>query len=147
MLQDAKNILQSTGQRWDTIKYEPSREEKDLVSKIYNDFSQDLSIKTQSWQVLNGVNLAQFWANSNADYNVIVDQQVNNPVVQYASGITRDKANIFIQKLTMEMRYPSMTAFNSAQELDETVSYIAKPTLRWQFTNDGRSEEHTSELQ
>ncbi len=134
-------IIQAIGIQQNPDHFTPSQEQRDLVSKVYNDFVYDNSIKNQGWQVLNNRSLSQFWADSNTDYNVIVEQDTNNPVVQYSSGITRDKANVFIQKLTMEMQYPSVTAFNEAQEIDETVSYIGKPLLRWQFTNDGRPSE------
>lgn len=138
---DQYNIIATNNVRPEVVDYKPSQEEMDFVSKVYNDFTYDYSIKNQTWQVLNNRTLNGFWQQSNYDYNVIVNEEVNNPVVQYSSGITRDKANTFISNLTLQLLYPSVTAFNSNQDIDVTVSSIAKPVLKWQFINDGRPSE------
>jgi len=138
---EPNNILKSTGQVWGVEKYDPSPKERDLVSKIYTDFIYDQSLKNQTWNVLNNRTLTQFWEESNYDYNVIVTDDVNNPVTQYSSGISRDKANAFISNLTLAVQYPSVTASNENQEIDHTISRISKPLLRWQYMNDGRPSE------
>lgn len=121
--------------------FSPSQEEQNLISTWYNDFIYDYSIKNQGWEVLNNRTLDQFWTQSNYDYNQTVIQDVNNPVVQYSSGTTRDKANTLITSLTQNYYFPSVTAFNDQQQIDDVISSIAKPVLRWQYINDGRPSE------
>lgn len=137
-----QQIIKTTGlPSADPTLWMPSQKEMDFISKVYDDFVNDYSNKSQGWQVLNNRSLETFWDNSNYDYNQIVEQDVNNPVVQYSSGITRDKANTLISALTQILVYPSVTAFNDKQEIDNIVSSIAKPILKYQYVNDGRPSE------
>lgn len=121
--------------------YNPTDNDRAFILKVYSDFVDDYQLKYQSWEVLNNRTLDNFWADSNYDYNVIVQDDVNNPVTQYSSGISRDKANTFITNLTLNLLYPSITAFNSAQGVDAVVSSIGRPILRYQYINDGRPSE------
>lgn len=121
--------------------YNPTPEERLYISKVYNDFIFDLSIKNQTWEVLNNRDLQHFWADCNRDYNVFVEDDPNDPVTQYASGITRDKANTFITNLTAQLLAPSVTALNESKEVDVVVSKLCRPILQWQHSNDGRPAE------
>lgn len=138
---DQQNILKTNSATTQPEVFSPSQEVQDFVMKVYDDFSNDFSLKNQSWEVLNNRSLSQFWQDSNYDYNQIVVEDANNPVVQYSSGVTRDKANTFITNLTLQMLYPSVTAINDKQQIDTTISQIAKPILKWQYVNDGRPSE------
>lgn len=141
MSTNEKTILQTNSAPTDPTMYMPSQEERDFIMMCYSDFVSDFSLKSQTWEVLNNNTLTTFWQNSNYDYNQIVTDDPNNPVVQYSSGITRDKANTFITNLTLQMLYPSVTAINDQQKVDAIVSQIAKPILKWQYINDGRPSE------
>jgi len=97
--------------------YSPDEKERNFISGVYNDFIFDLGIKNQTWEVLGWRSLEQFWAQSNRDYNVIVEQDPNDPVTQYVSGVSRDKANTFISNLTAQLMAPSVTALNESKEI------------------------------
>ncbi len=133
-----EQVIKSTDYLADRPVFLPSPDEQNLIMKMYDDFVQDYSLKNQGWEVLNNRTLTQFWADCNYDYNQTVFQDPNNPVVQYSSGTTRDKANTLITSLTQNYFFPSVTAFNDAQQIDTVVSSIGKPILRYQYINDGR---------
>lgn len=141
MASDQQTILKTTSMVTDQEAFSPSEDERAFTLKVYSDFSTDYQLKNNSWEVLNNRTLANFWQDCNYDYNQIVTADVNNPVVQYSSGITRDKANTFITNLTLQMLYPSVTAVNDMQQVDQVISQISKPLLRWQYINDGRPSE------
>lgn len=136
-----QNVLEAVGTKMDWPIFEPSDKERDLITKVYSDFIYDQQIKSNVWQVLNNRTVDQFWFDSNYDFNQIVEDDTNNPVTQYSSGITRDKANTFITNLSLQLQYPSITALDGNQNLDSVVSQIGRPILRWQFLNDGRPSE------
>lgn len=121
--------------------YIPNEEQRDFILKTYNDFLDDKEIKDQSWDVLNGRSLKTFWADSDYDYNVLVDDDETNPVAQYSSSISRDKANTFISSLSLQLLYPGITAQNDQQEIDNIMSRVSRSVLEWQFENDGRPSE------
>lgn len=133
--------LQTTTLQESKPVFVPSQQEATLITTFYNDFVSDYSIKNQGWNVLNNRTLTQYWQDSNYDYNQTVIQDVNNPVVQYSSGITRDKANTLLTALTQHYFFPSVTAFNDNQQIDQIISGISKPLLRHQYMNDGRPSE------
>lgn len=123
-------------------KYTPNKEERDYILSAFTDLAEDNVLFNQSWDVLNGRFLKQFWEDSNYDYNVIVDtDDISNPVVPYSSSISRDKANTFISNLTLQLLSPSVTAQNINQEIDFVISKVGKSLLEWQFDNDGRPAE------
>ena len=134
-------VLKTTGIKQGNEMYSPDSNTRDFLMRVYSDFVDDYSLKYQTWEVLNGRTLDQFWADSNYDYNVIVTDDPNNPVTQYSSGVSRDKANMFISNLTLNLLYPSITALNTAQEIDTTISRIGRPILKFQYLNDGRPSE------
>lgn len=121
--------------------YNPGEKERAFILQVYNDFLDDKEIKDQTWKVLNNRTLKQFWDDSEYDYNVLVDDDVNNPVVQYSSGISRDKSNTFITGLALQLLYPGVTAQNDQQEIDNIISKVSRSVLEWQFDNDGRPSE------
>ena len=121
--------------------FTPNDKERTFIAGVYNDFVFDLGIKNSTWQVLNNQTLEQFWAQSNRDYNVIVEQDAGDPVTQYSSGVSRDKANTFISNLTAQLIAPSVTALNKSKEVDIVVSKLGRPILEWQHSNDGRPAE------
>ena len=119
----------------------PTDKQREFIGRVYSDFVFDYQIKNQNWQLLNNRNLQQFWEDSNYDYNNIVIDDPSDPVTQYSSGITRDKANAFIQNLSMAQLFPSVTAQNANQEIDQIVTRVARPILEFQHLNDGRPSE------
>ena len=119
----------------------PTDKQREYIGRVYSDFVFDYQIKNQNWQLLNNRTLQQFWEDSNYDYNNIVIDDPSDPVTQYSSGITRDKANAFIQNLSMAQLFPSVTAQNANQEIDQIVTRVARPILEFQHLNDGRPSE------
>ncbi len=141
MSYQATQELQTTNVREDVPVFTPSKEEAVLVTTFYNNFTEDYSLRSQGWNVLNNRTLTQFWDDCNYDYNQTVFQDPNNPVVQYSSGTTRDKSNTLIINLTSNYFFPSVTAFNDNQQIDYDISSVCKPLLRYQYINDGRPSE------
>jgi len=123
------------------VPYTPSEDERKFILQTYNDFLDDKNIKEQTWKVLGNRTLKQFWDDSDYDYNVLVDDDENNPVTQYSSGISRDKSNTFITGLALQLLYPGITAQNDQQEIDNIISKVSRSVLEWQFNNDGRPAE------
>ena len=123
------------------ITYNPSSTEREFILSTYNDFLEDKQIKDQEYEELNGRTLKGFWADSNYDYNVIVDDDPTNPVAQYSSSISRDKANTFISSLSLQLLYPGVVAQNDQQQIDNIMSRVSRSILEWQFENDGRPSE------
>ncbi len=123
-------------------KYTPTKKERDYILTALTELKEDDLLIQQSWDILNGRTLKQFWEDSNYDYNVIVsDDNDSNPVVPYSSSISRDKANTFISNLTLQLLHPSVVAQNINQEVDFVVSKVGRSILEWQFDNDGRPAE------
>ena len=121
--------------------FQPTQEEADFLAKVYNDFVFDYQQKYQIWEILNNRTVEQYWQDSNYDYNNIVLDDPSDPVTQYSSGITRDKANTLITNLTLQLLSPTVIAQNENQEVDQIISHIARPILEWQHNNDGRPSE------
>ena len=120
-----------------------SSEENAFVLTVYRDYFRDRAIKEDSYDILGGRTLQQFWDRSNWDYNVLVDDNdTNDPVVPYATTISRDKANTFIGNLTISLVYPSITAQNQNQEIDHVVSGVGRPILEYSYDNDGAPSEN-----
>jgi len=122
--------------------YTPSEDETKFLIRAYSDFQECLNIKGEGQEVLGGRSLQQFWDDSNRDFNVIVaDVTDDDPVTPYASSVSRDKSNTFITNLTLALIYPSITAQNKDQDIDQTISRVSRSILEWQHDNDGRPAE------
>lgn len=119
--------------------YIPTPEEASFITQVYADFTWCYNLKLQEQDILGGVTITDFWDQCNYDYNVITEpQDENDPVVPYASTISRDRSNAFISNLTLQMLYPSVTAQNDHQEIDRIVSKTSRSLLEWLHNNDGR---------
>ena len=125
--------------------YNPTEEEAQFIIDAYRDFIYDRNLRMQAQPILDGRTLQEFWDESEKDYNVIVGpEDINDPVTPYASSISRDKANTFINTLTQQLLYPSVTAVNDSQEIDRVMSRVSRSLLEWQYNNDGRPAESGS---
>lgn len=112
--------------------------EREFVNKVWDKFRLMWQVKTTPLAILGNRTLQEFWDNSNADYAVLTEPSLaNDPVTQYSSTISRDKADVFIAQLTKQLMIPSVTAFNSSQEIDRVMSRVGRATLEWSHLNDG----------
>lgn len=118
--------------------YNPTDAERKFTVDIWSEFQQCYVLKNKSLDILGGRTLQAFWNQSNEDYAVITQpSDPNDPVQQYSSSISRDKADVFIANLTNQLMIPSCTAQNAAQEVDRVMSKVSKSTLFWMHQNDG----------
>ena len=123
------------------LAYIPNADKREFILEVYNDFLDDKKIKDQPYGILNDRTLKDFWSDSNYDYNVLVEDDETNPVTQYSSSISRDKANTFISSLSLQLLYPGVVAQNTEQEIDNIMSKVSRSVLEWQFENDGKPAE------
>lgn len=126
---------------FDQKKFEPFRpntKEREMLSDWYTEWQKMYILKNQTQDILAGRTLQEFWDQSNVDYENLTQAQLpNDPVVNYSSGITRDKADVFISNLIQKMMRPGVTAQNSEQEIDYVMSRVSDSLLEWQHNNDG----------
>ena len=119
--------------------YTPQPSDYEYILEAYSDFIYDRNLKNQAQDMLGGRTLAKFWEDSESDYNVLCEtQSPNDPVVPYASGVSRDKANVFISNLALNLFYPTVVAQNSNQEVDRVMSRVSRALLEYAHENDGR---------
>lgn len=116
----------------------PSPEEQALILSVWDDFIRMYRLKAQTQDILGGANLQSFWDASNQDYNVLVPAvSQNDPVKQYVSTISRDKADVFISNLTQQLFYPNVMAVNQGSKLDKIMSKVSRAMLKWAHDHDG----------
>jgi len=122
--------------------YAPDQVEFDFIMKTYGHFILDRNLKDKAQTVLGGKTLKQFWEDSEYDYNNLCQSQLpNDPIVPYSSGVSRDKANIFITNLALNLFYPTVVAQNNQQEEDRIFSRASRAMLEYAHENDGRPAE------
>lgn len=122
--------------------YLPSDAERKFILSAYKKFLDCKNVKDQPQEVIGGRTLKEFWTQNRKDYNNLTDDSgPDDPVVPYSSPISRDKSNIFISNLTSQLIYPSVTAQNQSQEIDQTLSSVSRSLLEWAHNNDGRPSE------
>src|ERR1035437_3454206 len=118
--------------------FAPDAEMSKFITDCWDDFVRMYRVKVQSQDILGGSNLQAFWDASNSDYGVLVPQAAqNDPVKQYVSTISRDKADVFISNLTQELFYPSVTAVNMENKIDKVLSKVSRALLEWAHNHDG----------
>ena len=123
--------------------YNPGDEERKFILEAYKSYQECFNLKQEKQAHLDGRTLKQFWDDSRADYDVLVGiKDPNDPVTQYASAISRDTANGFISNLTMQLLYPSVTAQNENQEMDNVAGIVCRALLEWAHDNDGFPSEN-----
>ena len=89
---------------------------RDFTLATWDLFKKCYDVKNGPLDILAGRNLQTFWNKGNADYAVITEpSDPNDPVQQYSSSISRDKADVFIANLTNQLMVPSCIAQNSSQ--------------------------------
>lgn len=118
--------------------------EREFVDSVWRDFADMYAVRREGLEILGGRTLEQFWDQSVYDYAVITGENTdpNDPVIPYASSISRDKANTFIANLASKLYFPSVSAQNSDQEMDKVMTRIGKPLLEWAHSNDGFPDEN-----
>lgn len=103
--------------------FNPSTEERDFIMKHYKGLQDSKLKKEEAKKRLGWVNLLEFWRISKDNYDVITPIKESGDWKRPAKrGITRDKANAFIAKLTKRIISPQILAQNSNQEIDLKVS-------------------------
>ena len=137
---DLTNAIRQTANNKEP--YAPSKEDFDFIMKTYQHFLFDRNLKEKGQNMLGGRTLKKFWEDSEYDYNNLTEaNSPNDPIVPYSSGISRDKTNIFVTKLALNLFYPTVVAQNSNQEEDIIFSAAARAMLEYAHENDGRPAE------
>lgn len=114
-------------------------EERKYVAGVWRDFQKSFSLRSEPLDILGGITLQDFWDESVRDYGVLADEirDPNDPVEQYQSTISRDKADVFIANLAGQLLYSDVIAQNNDQEIDRVVSKVGSAMLEWAYKNDG----------
>lgn len=122
--------------------YVPSPEDNEFRLMVYNHFLLDRNLKDSPQPLMGGRTLKTFWDDSEKDYNNLTDSQgANDPIKPYSSGVTRDKSNIFVTNLSLNLFFPTVKAQNANQEEDIIFSKAARAILEYAHENDGRPAE------
>lgn len=140
---DASEVLaQPEKMQYQAYDYTP--EERQFVSDWWQEFLLLHQAKTQPVDILGGRTLQAFWDDSVRDYAVITEsiEDPNDPVQQYVSSVSRDKADVFIGNLVGQLQYPSVKAFNAEKESDKLLGRVGKTLLYWAHMNDGYPAEN-----
>lgn len=120
--------------------YLPDQNERNLLIKIYSDFSKNKILKESSHPILSNRTLQTFFDDSNKSYAQFTQDSDSNDdwMREYPAGITRDRTNTFISNLCQKMIVPQIFAQNTMQIVDRIVSRILKILLGWAIKNDGK---------
>ena len=140
---DAKDVLaRPEMQQYPSYAYKP--EEQKFITDWWAEFLLMWQAKAAAQEILGGRNLQAFWDESVRDYAVITDspEDPNDPVQQYVSSVSRDKADVFIGNLVSQLLYPSVRAFNGEKEIDKVLSRVSRSLLEWAHMNDGCPSEN-----
>jgi hypothetical protein len=130
-------------EKYNVPTYSFSTKERELVNQAWENFRLMWQIRTQSMSILGDRTLQQYWDDCNKDYAVWTEPALpNDPVTQYSSTISRDRADIFIAHLTKQLMIPSVTAQNEDQEIDRTLGRVSRTLLNWAHDNDGHPSEN-----
>lgn len=128
---------------------DPAEEERDRfehdeatlhwLSDLYSQFSQCYNLRQEPLDIIGGRTLQQFWDDSERDYAVVLSEieDPNDPVVQYQSTISRDKANVFIAHIASGLMYPDVIAQNEEQGIDRIMGRVGSSLLYWAHRQDG----------
>jgi len=123
----------------DKQMYEHTEDELDFVNTVWREFHNMHALKTGALAILDGRTLQEYWDDSVRDYGIlstsIIDE--NDPVKQYQSTVSRDKADVFISDLTSQLLFPDVIAQNIEQEIDYIMSRVGSSILEWAHKNDG----------
>lgn len=110
----------------------PNQDTMDFILKWYKAFDEDRQLKDEAYRCLGNINLADFWQNCRDDYNNIVPYKSKKDWKKQAvRGITRDKANGFIAKITSKFIKSQVLAQNKDQKIDQTMSRMFGILLDW----------------
>ena len=110
----------------------PEPDVMDYILRWYKAFNEDRQLKDEPYKCLGNTNLSDFWQNSKDDYNNIVPFKTKSDwKKQTVRGITRDKANGFIAKLTAKLIKSQVLAQNREQKIDQVMSRIFGILLDW----------------
>jgi len=139
--QNASVLQTPEEQHYQTYQYSP--EEQKFVSDWWNEFMLLWIAKNAPQDILGGRTLQGFWDDSVRDYAVIAEQleDPNDPVQQYVSSVSRDKADVFIGNMVSQLLYPSVKAVNVNSKTDRTLSKVSRSLLEWAQMNDGYPSE------
>ena len=110
----------------------PEKETMDFILKWYKAFEEDRQLKNEPYRCLGNINLTDFWQNCHDDYNNIVPYKSKSDwKKQTVRGITRDKANGFIAKITAKFIKSQVLAQNKDQKVDQVMSRMFGLLLDW----------------
>lgn len=123
--------------------YTPEKEERDLITKVYNDYRDDVEIKNTAYTIFNNRTLQKFWDDSNKDFIVYAENEnTSSWVKKYPDGLTRDKVNVFLSNLAQKLIVAQIFAQNTAQVVDRIISRVLRILVKWAIKNDGRPFEN-----
>lgn len=137
----AQVLAQPEDKHYEPFPYTP--DERDFVSKWWTEFTNLWIAKNAPQDILGGRTLQTFWDDSVRDYAVLADtvQDPNDPVQQYVSPVSRDKADVFIGNMTSQLLYPSVKAVTQQSKIDRVLSRCGRGLLEWAHMNDGYPSE------
>lgn len=127
--------------------FTPSTEEQKFLTKNYTDFEVDRQLKEEGQPNLSNRSLQTFWNDSDKDYLQYLLEDSDDWMKEYPSGMTRDKANIFISNLIRKPIIAQVFAQNKNQMVDRIVSKTLKGLLEYAILNDGRPDSSGHEKQ
>lgn len=116
-----------------------TEEQRKFVVGVWSKFQKMYVLRAETLDILGGMTLQDYWDESVRDYGVLADEvrDPNDPVEQYQSTISRDKADVFIANLIGQLLYSDVIAQNNDQEIDRIVSRVGSSMLEWAYKTDG----------
>lgn len=112
--------------------YIPEQPVMEYLLRWYKAWDEDRNQKNESYRCLDSTNLDSFWTECEDDYNNIVPlKNKRDWKKQTVRGISRDKANGFIAKITSKLIQSQVMAQNKDQMIDVVVSRVLGTLLEW----------------
>lgn len=121
------------------IPYPWTDKERKFVAGVWTEFQKMYALRAEPLDILGGITLQDYLDESVRDYGVLANEfrDPNDPVEQYQSTISRDKADVFIANLIGQLMYSDVIAQNNDQEIDRVVSRTSSALLEWAYKTDG----------
>lgn len=127
------------------LKYNPTKEEKETIQRIYSEFSDMRDVCTKKYKYFNDRTLKEFIDDSQKRFNSYVPSKASQGKEEWQSNffhpVTRNKTIAILASLALDVPKIRITARNEKNVINKNIANVVGDLVKGSYDKDNKEEE------
>lgn len=134
----------------DDLNYNPSKKDRQLIGRIYDEFAVMRNIMNRPYKYFNNRNLLQFIDDSEKRFNGYVPSRASQGKEKWQANffhpVTRNKTMAILAAVALDVPPIKITATNERNEVNQKIAEVVSQLVRNSYNNEDKEEDNFFEV-